>query len=114
MIGGSIAGYSRIGMRISANRPSTVSIRLMTVAKTGRLIETSDRTTGAPSPSARRSGQRLDDAHGQVVPQALDAADHHRLAGVQPVAHLDLAGQAQAELHLLAPGAAVAHDEDEG
>jgi len=43
-IGGSIAGYSRTGRRKKAAMPSTTMSRLMTVAKTGRLIETSDRT----------------------------------------------------------------------
>src|SRR3546814_6501800 len=47
--GGSMSGYSRTAMLRSANRPKMISTSEMTVAKTGRLIETSDSIMAAPS-----------------------------------------------------------------
>jgi hypothetical protein len=56
--GGSMAGYSRIGSFTRAAMPSTISIRLMTVAKTGRLMETSESTMAWLPHSAGRNRHR--------------------------------------------------------
>jgi hypothetical protein len=49
-IGGSISGYSRTARRPKAIKPKITSTMLMTVAKTGRLIETSESIMANESP----------------------------------------------------------------
>ena len=56
-VGGSMSGYSRIARRSNAKSPKIIRTRLTTVAKTGRLIDTSDRTI-AQSPGRRISWSR--------------------------------------------------------
>src|SRR3982750_4736931 len=62
-----MAGNSRSVRRVNAMMPSTMSSRLMTVAKTGRWIEMSDRRMSALR--RRGCGRRFDDlrAGGQLA-----------------------------------------------
>ena len=78
-IGGSIAGSSRSVRRVNAIRPSTTSSRLITVAKTGRRIERSDRTTSA---AGSRGGRGV--RHARAVAQLDRALGHDRVASVSP------------------------------
>ena len=75
-IGGSIAGSSRRVRRENAITPSTISSRLITVAKTGRWMERSERfIASAPvRASSARRGRR-------VAPPSADLRARAQLAG---------------------------------
>src|SRR5829696_3071805 len=101
--------------------PSTTSSKLITVAKTGRLIEMSERTMCSESGGPGRCGLRTArQCRGRLfdlcsIRQFHDSLDHDAVAGSQPLRDLDfpLAARAQLDFHALG-GFLRSHAEYEG
>src|SRR4249919_2732076 len=97
-----MSGSSRSGRRVKANRPSTISSRLTTVASTGRLMERSEISMrsarfAAVCTRGLAACARVDDP-GAVL-QLDDALDHDAVARLHAIQHLDPARTARADLH---------------
>src|SRR6185503_9963252 len=111
-VGSSMLGYSRTERRWNAMRPTSSTTRLITVAKTGRLMVSSEIFIGAGGSTAARrglllrrstrraaggeagQGRRLvvrglgagrsgQQAHGGAGPQLGEARAHHHVAGLE-------------------------------
>src|SRR5690606_1061670 len=91
-----MAGYSRTVRRSYEISPIRTMTRAKTVAKTGRLMQTSDRTMAA-SGLGRTRGP-VDD-HGRAVGDFLQARHHHLVAFRQSRDNLDAARAALADAH---------------
>src|SRR5262245_18348274 len=92
--GSSMFGYSRIGSRCQQIRPTSSTIRLSTVAKTGRLMQRSARNMSAAHlPAVTR---RPDRDVGAVADLHL-AGGHHGVAGGQALPDLGAALEALAD-----------------
>src|SRR5512145_3149564 len=87
-------------------------MRLMTVAKTGRLIDTSERIMVSFRASATGLGKRSR-VDLLAIAHALHAADYDGLSGLEAVADLDFAGQPRADLDLASVRPVVDDDKDE-
>src|SRR5262245_8393161 len=110
-IGVSILGYSRTERRENEIAPSSTIIRLITVASTGRRMQSSGRRKLAAflfGNLRRRLGAR-DDRHLHARGQALRALGDDQVARGDALHDLDLAHLARAGLHLHQLGAAVDH-----
>src|SRR6185295_587910 len=108
--GSSMFGYSRIGRRCQQIRPTSSTIRLSTVANTGRLMQRSARNMSAAylCAVARRHHRDV----GTVADLHL-AGGHHGVAGGEAVADLGAALEALADGHLGEDGLALDDLEDE-
>src|SRR5690606_32102286 len=105
-IGSSMFGYSRTVSCLYETMPIRMTMRLITVAKTGRRMKNSKVPT-----SATRA--RLDDLDAGAVAELLMAGRDHHVGRAEAAAHLDLAGPALAERDLGQRGAALDHPVDE-
>src|SRR5688572_7640954 len=98
-----MSGSSRKGRRVKANRPSTISSRLITVASTGRRMEMSEISIGWRSLRllgrglARALSCRIDDLRARL--ELDDALDDDAIAGLHALEDLDPARAARADLH---------------
>src|SRR5262245_23427728 len=125
--GVSIFGYSRTVRRRNEMTPIRMMSRLITVASTGRRIDSSGRNIQALSGGRSRRGsilllafggrlrRRLLGQHGDrhAVAQAQLAVEHDGVAGREPAADFDLAGATQPKLDLGQRGLAVGNPVDE-
>src|SRR6476469_1012779 len=89
-----MSGYSSTASRLYETTPRTTSATIIMVAKTGRLIETSERNIGGARLTAgggcaagrRRIGADDRDLH--AAAQGPDVADDHQVARAQPAGDL--------------------------
>src|SRR5512144_2134239 len=95
-----MSGYSRTEMRCRQTIPKMISIRLMTVAKTGRRIETSAIRMAASGRGGRGRGGHCRAAvgahfeHLAAIAHLLRAFDDDALAAFEAFRHLHRAGLA--------------------
>src|SRR6185436_10111205 len=89
-----MSGYSRTGSRVNAITPNRMIVRLMTVAKTGRWMETS---LIFIEELLRPPRLALDRDHLRAFEELLVSGADHRLPGCQTLHHLDRVGQPRAE-----------------
>src|SRR6267154_2030549 len=97
-----MSGYSRTGSRENAITPNRMIERLITVAKTGRWMDTSlsfmerllASLSGASALSSRPSPDRN---HLRALEELLVARAHHRHPGLEALHHLHRVGEARAE-----------------
>src|SRR5262245_57805164 len=94
--GSSMFGYSRIGSRCQQMRPTSSTMRLSTVAKTGRLMQRSARNISAAHLTA---GARRQDRDVGAVANLHLTGRHHGVAGDEAFADLGAALEALADGH---------------
>src|SRR5262245_36810267 len=109
-----MSGYSRTDKRSSATKPKMISSRLMTVANTGRRIETSEILIGGASSLGDGRAGGVDLQHRDAVPNLLRPFDDDTLAAIETGRHLHLTRAAAADRHFALAGEAVLDDEHEG
>src|SRR5262245_41793767 len=108
--GSSMFGYSRIGSRCQQMRPTRSTIRLNTVAKTGRLMQRSARNMSAAC--LRAAARRQHGDVGAVVDLHLPGG-HHCVSGRKPFANLGAAFETLADCNLGERGLPIDDLEDE-
>src|SRR5690554_1759899 len=109
--GGSMSGFSRTASCRKEATPKTTIRRLRTVARTGRLIETSERIICG---RLHADSLRIDDLDLRAVAQVLQTQGRHHFAGGQSFSYLHLAMQTLADHHRPALGASACDHEDIG
>src|SRR5262245_27650900 len=111
-----MSGYSRTDRRSRATKPKMINSRLMTVAKTGRRIETSEmrmrvRASGAGGGDGRAG--RVDFQHRNAVANLLRAFDDDALAAVETGRDLYFTRPTPADRHFALGDDVVFDDEHE-
>src|SRR5690606_4311214 len=113
--GSSMFGYSRTGRRKYEIKPISTTITLRTVAKTGRLMQRSDRNMDESRPGAgsaargRRRRRTFGYDDGRTVLQLDLAGSDHDVAFREPLADLDGGADSLADDDLGHDGLAVDH-----
>src|SRR5467141_1141323 len=97
-----MSGYSRTGRRVKAITPNRMIVRLITVAKTGRWIDTSlsfiERLPASLSDSSALPTRTARDGdHLRPLEELLVSGADHRHAGLEALHYFDRVRKARAE-----------------
>src|SRR5690606_13160478 len=104
-----MAGYSRTVRRSYEINPISTMTSDSTVANTGRLMQTSDKSMEAPASGPGRARGPANHFHGRAVGDLLQAGHHHLVAFGQARGDLDAPAAPLADAHRHPLGLALGH-----